>query len=645
MTPSGSPSPAATAVASSQLSRARLAEIWETPAGLRGILSSVDHKTIGKRYLVTAFVFFILGGLEAVVMRAQLVHGDMHLLTPEAYNQLFTMHGVTMIFLFASPVLSGFSNYLWPLMIGSRDMAFPRVNALSYWTFLLAGIFLYSSFLVGQAPDGGWFAYVPMTLRAYSPGLNIDFYALGLIYLGISTTIGAVNFIATFFTLRAPGMSLDRVPVILWGTLTVSFLIVFFIPALTVASTFLYLDRNVGTHFFDAANGGHPLLWQHLFWIFGHPWVYIVVLPAMGLASDIIPTFCRRPLAGYTFVALATIATGIVGSGVWLHHMFATGLPPLAMSFFSGASMTIAIPSGVSVAAWLATIWYGRPVFKVPFLFMIGFIILFVIGGVNGVMTAPVPFDWQLTDTYFVVAHLHYVLLGINVFPVFGALYYWMPKMSGRMMSERIGRWVFWLMFAGMNLAFFPMHITGMLGMPRRIYTYPSGMGWDGANLATSVGAIVFAAGVLLFLADLVRSLRVGPLAGDNPWDAPTLEWSTTSPPPAYNFAVLPTVRSRYPLWEDRMPDGVTSLVSRGPVLDDGRETIGTSPLDADPVAVLHMPPDSSWPLLLALALTVVFYALLAVSWRWTGVGALLVFTCLVGWLTPSRSARGAGED
>jgi heme/copper-type cytochrome/quinol oxidase subunit 1 len=486
---------------------------------------------------------------------------------------------------------------------------------------------------------------VPMTLRAYSPGLNVDFYALGLIYLGISTTIGAVNFIATFFTLRAPGMSLDRVPVILWGTLTVSFLIVFFIPALTVASTFLYLDRNAGTHFFDAANGGHPLLWQHLFWIFGHPWVYIVVLPAMGLASDIIPTFCRRPLAGYTFVALATIATGIVGSGVWLHHMFATGLPPLALSFFSGASMTIAIPSGVSVAAWLATIWYGRPVFKVPFLFMIGFIILFVIGGVNGVMTAPVPFDWQLTDTYFVVAHLHYVLLGINVFPVFGALYYWMPKMSGRMMSERIGRWVFWLMFAGMNLAFFPMHITGMLGMPRRVYTYPSAMGWDGANLATSVGAIVFAAGVLLFLVDLARSLRVGPLAGDNPWDAPTLEWSTTSPPPAYNFAVLPTVRTRYPLWEDRMPEGVTSIVSRGPVLDDGRETIGTSPLDADPVAVLHMPPDSSWPVLLALALTVVFYALLAVSWRWTGVGALLVFICLVGWLTPSRSARGAGED
>ena len=634
----------ATVVAVSDAARARLTDIRETPPGLLGALTSVDHKTIGKRYLVTAFVFFIAGGLEAAIMRAQLVQSNMHLLSPEAYNQLFTMHGVTMIFLFASPVLSGFSNYLWPLMIGARDMAFPRVNALSYWTFLLSGIFLYSSFFVGQAPDGGWFAYVPMTARAYSPGLNIEFYTLGLIYLGMSTTIGAVNFIATFFTMRAPGMSVDRVPVILWGTLTVSFLIVFFVPALTVASIFLYLDRNIGTHFFDPANGGHPLLWQHLFWIFGHPWVYIVVLPAMGLASDMIPTFCRRPLAGYTFVALATVATGVVGSGVWLHHMFATGLPPLAMSFFSGASMTIAIPSGVSIVAWLATIWYGRPVFKVPFLFMIGFIILFVIGGVNGVMTAPVPFDWQLTDTYFVVAHLHYVLLGINVFPVFGALYYWLPKMTGRMLSERIGRWVFWLMFAGMNLAFFPMHITGMLGMPRRIYTYPSGMGWDFANLLITIGAYVFAAGVLLFLVDFIRSLRVGPRAGNNPWDAPTLEWSVTSPPPPYNFAVLPTVGSRYPLWEDRLHGKATSIVDQGPILDDGREAIGTSALDADPVAVLHMPPDSPWPLLLALALTVVFYALLVALWSWTGVGLCLVFICLVGWLSPSRAGPARAE-
>jgi cytochrome c oxidase subunit I len=634
----------ATVVASSNAPRVHLTEIWETPRGLLGTLTSVDHKTIGKRYIVTAFVFFIVGGLEAAVMRAQLVHSNMHLVSPEAYNQMFTMHGVTMIFLFASPVLSGFSNYLWPLMIGARDMAFPRVNALSYWTFLLSGIFLYSSVLVGQAPDGGWFAYVPMTARAYSPGLNIDFYTLGLIYLGMSTTIGAINFVATFFTVRAPGMSLNRVPIILWGTLTVSVLIVFFVPALTVASIFLYLDRNIGTHFFDPANGGHPLLWQHLFWIFGHPWVYIVVLPAMGLASDMIPTFCRRPLAGYTFVALATVATGVVGSGVWLHHMFATGLPPLAMSFFSGASMTIAIPSGVSIVAWLATIWYGRPVFKVPFLFMAGFIVLFVIGGVNGVMTAPVPFDLQLTDTYFVVAHLHYVLLGINVFPVFGALYYWLPKMTGRMLSERIGRWVFWLMFIGMNLAFFPMHITGMLGMPRRIYTYPAGMGWDTANLITSVGAYVFAVGVLLFLVDFVRSLRVGPPAGNNPWDAPTLEWSTTSPPPPYNFAVLPTVRSRYPLWEDRLHEQAMSIVDQGPVLDDGRETIGTSALDAEPTAVLHMPADSPWPLLLALALTVVFYALLAISWTWTGIGFLLVFICLVGWLTPPRTAPARRE-
>lgn len=634
----------ATVVADSDAPRRKLTEIWETPSGMLGTLTSVDHKTIGKRYLVTAFVFFLIGGLEAEIMRAQLVHSEMRLVSPELYNQLFTMHGVTMIFLFASPILSGFSNYLWPLMIGARDMAFPRVNALSYWTFLLSGIFLYSSFLVGQAPDGGWFAYVPMTARPYSPGLNLDFYTLGLIFLGMSTTIGAVNFVATFFTVRAPGMSLNRVPVILWGTLTVSVLIVFFVPALTVASIFLYMDRNIGTHFYDPANGGHPLLWQHLFWIFGHPWVYIVVLPAMGLASDMIPTFCRRPLVGYTFVALATVATAVVGSGVWVHHMFATGIPPLATSFFSGASMTIAIPSGVSIVAWVATIWYGRPVFKVPFLFMIGFIILFVIGGVNGVMTAPVPFDWQLTQTYFLVAHLHYVLLGINVFPVFGALYYWLPKMTGRMLSERIGQWVFWLMFIGMNLAFFPMHITGMLGMPRRIYTYPAGMGWDAANLITTIGAYVFAVSVLLFLFDLFRSLRVGPPAGNNPWDAPTLEWSTTSPPPPYNFAVLPTVRSRYPLWEDRLHEHSTSIVDRGPVLDDGRETIGTSALDADPLTVIQMPADSAWPLLLALALTVVFYALLAVSWIGTAIGACLVFLCLIGWLSPAGVGRGGEE-
>ena len=620
-----------------------LERTWETAGGVLGALSSVDHKTIGKRYLVTAFVFFLLGGLEAAAMRAQLAHSGQHLLTPEQYNQLFTMHGVTMIFLFASPILSGFSNYLWPLMIGSRDMAFPKVNALSYWTFLMSGIFLYSSFLVGQAPDGGWFAYVPMTERAYSPGLNIDFYTLGLTFLGVSTTIGAVNFIVTFFRLRAPGMSLNRVPIILWGTLTTSFSVVFAVPALTAACILLFLDRRFGTHFYDPSSGGHPLLWQHLFWMFGHPWVYIVVLPAIGLASDVIPTFCRRPLAGYTFVALSTITTAMLGFGVWVHHMFATGLPPLSTSFFSAGSMLIAIPSGVSVFAWIATMWHGRPVFKVPFLFMAGFVVLFVIGGVSGVMTAAVPFDWQLTDTYFVVAHLHYVLIGINVFPVFGAVYYWFPKMTGRMMSETLGKWVFWTMFVGFNVGFFPMHIAGLLGMPRRIYTYQPGLGWDTVNLVTTIGAYLFAVGVLLFLVDVVRSLLVGPPAGDNPWDAPTLEWSVPSPPPPYNFAVLPTVRSRHPLWESRLRENAESSVHEGPVLDDGRETFATSALDGEPEEVLRMPGDSLWPLLLSLAMLVLCYGLLLSNWPLAIVGAVAVFFTIAGWFWPTsgRAARG----
>jgi cytochrome c oxidase subunit I len=613
----------------------KLERLWETAPGLYGVLATVDHKTIGKRYIVTALVFFLLGGIEAAFMRTQLIHSNVHLLSAEEYDQIFTMHGVTMLFLFASPILSGFSNYLWPLMIGARDMAFPRVNALSYWTFLLSGVFLYTSFLIGQAPDGGWFAYVPMTGRTYSPGLNLDFYALGLIFITISTTVGAVNFVVTFFKMRAPGMSLNRVPIIMWGTLSASVAIVFALPALSVACVMLYFDRRFGMHFFDAAEGGHPLLWQHLFWMFGHPWVYIIVLPAIGLASDMIPTFARRPLAGYTFVALSTITTAILGFGVWVHHMFATGLPMLATTFFSAASMMIAIPSGVSIFAWIATIWHGKPVFRTPFLFLIGFIVLFVIGGVSGVMTAAVPFDWQLTDNYFIVAHLHYVLIGINVFPVFAALYYWLPKMTGRMLSERYGRWVFWLMFIGANLAFFPMHISGMLGMPRRVYTYQAGLGWDTINLIASIGAYVFALGVLLFLVDFFRSLAVGPEAGDNPWDAPTLEWSVSSPPPPYTFAVIPTVRSRHPLWEGRLGEEYHSIVGTGPILDHGRETFGTSALDSDAYEILQMPEDSPWPLILAAMMTVMFYGLLFGVWWLSVLGLVLMIFSLAGWCWP----------
>jgi cytochrome c oxidase subunit I len=618
----------------------RLLRIWETPPGLFGVLGTVDHKKIGQRYLVTAFTFMLLGGLEAAAMRAQLSAPGLHLLSPEAYNQLFSMHGITMIFLYASPILSGFSNYIWPLMLGSRDMAFPRVNALSYWLFLFSGLFIYSSFLVGQAPDRGWFAYAPLTERAYSPGLNMDFYALGLLFLTVSTTVGAINFIVTLFKLRAPGMSINRLPIFIWGTLTTSFSMLFALPALTVACTMLYFDRRFGMHFFDAAAGGNPLLWQHLFWIFGHPWVYIVVLPAMGIMSDLIPTFCRRPLVGYTFVALATVSTGILGFGVWVHHMFATGIPDLSADFFSAASLVISIPSAVAVFAWLATIWHGRPVLSVPFLFAAGFIVLFVLGGVSGVATAAVPFDRQLTDSYFVVAHLHYVLVGINVFPVIAGFYFWLPKMTGRLLSERLGRWNFWTMFLGFNLGFFPMHIAGLLGMPRRIYTYPAGMGWDTVNLVTTIGAYVFAAGVLLFLVNVFWSLRRGAPAGANPWDAATLEWATPSPPPAYNFAVLPSVGSRHPLWEDRLQTGRTqSVLHEGPMLDEERETLGVTPLDAEPSEVLTMPEDSLYPFLLALSLLATFYGLLTALWPLAVAGAVLVAAMTIGWLWPAPPA------
>ena len=627
----------------------RLHDTWEARPGLYGILATVDHKTIGKRYLVTSLIFLVLGGIEALIMRAQLTHANAHLLSPGAYDQLFTMHGITMIFWYASPVLSGFSNYIWPLMLGSRDMAYPRVNALSYWTFLASGIFIYTALCIGQAPNAGWFAYAPMTLRPFDPGLNMDFYALGLIFLTVSTTIGAINFIGTVMKMRAPGMSLNRLPIFVYGTMTASFAAVFSLPALTVATTYLYFERHFHMHFFDAAQGGSPLLWQHLFWMFGHPWVYIIVLPAMGMVSEMVPTFCRRPLVAYPYVAMSTIATGIIGFGVWVHHMFATGLPGVSMSFFSGASIIIAIPSAIAVFAWIATMWLGTPVWKTPMMFVAGFVVLFVIGGVSGVVTAAVPFDWQVTDTYFVVAHIHYVLIGINVFPVVAAFYYWMPKMTGRMMSETLGKWNFWTMFIGFNLGFFPMHISGLLGMPRRVYTYPASAGWGSVNLITTIGSAVFAVGVLLFVINIFVSLRRGAFAGSNPWHAGTLEWAMESPPPPYNFAVIPIIRSRLPLWEDQLGDETPGMipgeghshVSEGVVLAEGRETFGTSPLEAHPLHVLHMPEDSMFPFLLAVAMLGTAYGLVFSLWWLAILGGVGMLACLIGWLWPRHLVTG----
>ncbi|NIJ33383.1 cytochrome c oxidase subunit I [Sphingomonas oligoaromativorans] len=618
--------------------RTRLHAIWETEPGWRGWLSTVDHKEIGLRYIVTAFLMLIIGGIEALVIRLQLAGPDLRLLTPEQYDQFFTMHGMTMIFLYASPILSGFSNYLWPLLLGSRDMAFPRLNAFSYWVYLAAAIFLYSGFVVGAGPDDGWFNYVPYAERNYSPGPNQDIYALGMMLLGISTTVGAANFIVTAFKMRAPGMAINRLPILIWGTLTASVANLIVVPAVSLAFFLLWMDRQFGTGFFQPALGGQPLLWQHLFWLFGHPWVYAIVLPAMGMVSDGLPVFCRRPLAGYSLVALSTVATMILGFGVWVHHMFATGLPALSLSFFSGASIIITVPSAVAVFAWLATIWTGRPVITTAFLFYASMILLFVIGGVSGFMTASVPADWQLTDTYFVVAHIHYVLIGINVFPVVGATYFWFPKMSGRFLDERLGRWNFWTMFLGFNLGFLPMHLTGLLGMPRRIWTYSDGMGWDGLNLITTIGSFLFAAGVLIFFVNVAKSLRSGAPANDNPWDAPTLEWSIPSPPPPYNFAVIPTIASRHPLWENRLQESrARSTLDRGMTLDHGKETLTTTPMDAEPERIVEMPEDSYAPLLLTAGLATLFAGLALKAWPIAGTSGLLVFAALLFWLWPRR--------
>jgi cytochrome c oxidase subunit 1/cytochrome c oxidase subunit I+III len=618
----------------------KLKRLWETEPGIAGFFSTVDHKEIGIRYIITAFAFLIAGGLEAALMRWQLAWPGRHALTPEQYDQLFTTHGMTMIFLYAGPVLSGFSNYLWPLLLGARDMALPRLNALSYWIYLCAGIFLYAAFAFGFGPNDGWFNYVPLAARAYNAGPNIDFYALGMILLGISTTVGSINFVVTFLRMRAPGMSINRVPILIWGTLTASAANIFAIPAVSLAFFLLWMDRNVGTHFFDVTTGGSAMLWQHLFWMFGHPWVYAIVLPAMGMVSDGLPVFVRRPLVGYTVVALATVATMVLGFGVWVHHMFATGLPNVSLSFFSAASLIIAVPSSVGVFAWIATIWTGRPVFTTAFMFFASVIVLFVIGGVSGFMTGSVPVDWQLTDTYFIVAHIHYVLIGINVFPVVGATYFWFPKFTGRLMDERLGRWNFWTMFIGFNIGFFPMHISGLLGMPRRVYTYADGMGWDWINLITTIGSYIFAIGVLLFLINVWKSYRKGPLAGDNPWDAPSLEWATTSPPPPYNFVVIPTVASRHPLWEDRLQqhEGEGSHVDAGLVLDHGREAIGTSSLDATPDIILRMPRDSYAPVILALTATTIFVGLAFHLWWLAGLGVLATGADIIGWLWPERA-------
>ena len=591
----------------------RLERIWLDRPGVLGWLTTTDHKKIGILYLFTSLVFFGAGGVEALLVRTQLLTPNGTTLSPGAFSEVMTMHGVTMIFLFVIPISTGaFGNYLVPLMIGARDMAFPRMNAFSFWVFAASGIFMYVGLATGNGPNAGWFDYVPLASRTYNPGSAIDFYALGLIFNAISSTAAAINFIVTIFKMRAPGMALNRMPLFCYAFLAVSFALVFALPALSIDCVFLELDRRLGFSFFEPANGGTVLLWQHLFWIFGHPEVYIIILPAFGIATSIIPTFTRRRMVAFPMVALAEVLVAFIGFGVWAHHMFAVGMSTITTVYFAAASMIVVIPSAIQIFAWLTTLVTGKPIFKTPLLWIIGFIVFFIIGGLSGIMFAAIPFDQQLTDTYFVVAHFHFIIFGAAVFPLLGGLYYWFPKVTGRMYSEPVGQASFWLTFVGSALTFFPMHIVGLLGMPRRVYTYQSGLGWDGYNMAETIGAYILAGGLMLLVANLVVSYFRGPKAPDDPFGGATLEWSIPSPPPHYNFAVIPRVTTPYPMWDeqDRIED-MRKLERGEMVLDGGHETPATSVLDANWDEVIDMPSDSPWPIVTALMMSGVFAMLL----------------------------------
>ena len=528
--------------------RVRLAKTWATPRGLWGALTTVDHKIIARRYLVTAFIFLALGGILAVLMRLQLARPESRVLGPGLYNQVFTMHGSNMMFLFAVPVMEAMGVYLVPLMVGTRNIAFPRLNAISYWMYLAGGITLWLSFALNMGPDVGWFAYVPLSGPEYGAGKRADIWAQMITFTEVAALAVAVEIVVTVFKQRSPGMSLNRIPLFVWSMLVTSFLVIMAMPAIMIASSTLIMDRLIGTHFYNPAEGGDVLLWQHLFWFFGHPEVYIIFLPAVGMVSSIVPTFARRPIFGYLPLVLALIATGILAFGLWVHHMFVTGLPRVGESFFTASSMSIAVPAGIQIFCWIATLWDGKPILKTPLLFVLAFLFTFIIGGMTGVMVASVPFDTQVHDTYFVVAHFHYVLIGGAVFPQMGAVYYWFPKFTGRLMSERLGRWVVGLVFLGFNLTFFPMHILGFEGMPRRVYTYQHDVPWGGLNLFVSISSVVLTAGFLLFFIDAIRSARRGAPAGDNPWGAATLKWETASPQPPYNFTHIPVIDEANPL-------------------------------------------------------------------------------------------------
>jgi cytochrome c oxidase subunit 1 len=568
--------------------------------GIWSWLTTVDHKRIGVLYLLTSLVWFLVGGLEALLIRMQLQQPNGRLLSAEAYNQLFTMHGTTMIFLVIMPLSAAFFNFLIPLQIGARDVAFPRLNAFSYWVYLFGGIFMNVGFLIGAAPDGGWFGYTPLTTLQYSPGLNQDFWVLGLQILGVSSLAAGFNFITTIVNMRAPGMTLMRMPMFTWMSFVVQFLIILAFPVITVALVFLQFDRFFGTNFYTTAAGGDPLLWQHLFWIFGHPEVYILILPAFGLVSEVLPTYSRKPLFGYPVMVYSGMLIAFLGFGVWAHHMFGVGMGPIADAVFGITTMLIAVPTGVKIFNWIFTMWGGQLRFTAAMKFAIALVALFTIGGISGVMHASPPADLQQTDTYFIVAHFHYVLFGGSIMGIWGGVYHYFPKMTGRRMSERLGSWHFWLTFVGMNITFFPMHFSGLYGMPRRIYQYDAGQGWETFNLMSSVGSYLLAIGTAIGIWNMIRSRRRGRIAGPDPWGAPTLEWSIPSPPPEYNFAQIPVVRSRYPLWDLKEGPGIGPRPSRETPVTDVR-------LPTARELGIPMPNPTIKPLIVALLMVTMF--------------------------------------
>jgi cytochrome c oxidase subunit 1 len=587
--------------------------------GLWSWMTTVDHKRIGILYGSTAFFFFLLGGLEALLIRVQLARADNNFIDPDTYNQLFTMHGTTMIFLGIMPLSSMFFNFMIPLLIGARDVAFPRLNAFSYWVFLLGGLFLNASFLFGAAPDTGWYGYANLTSRQFSPGPNVDFWNMGLQILGVASLAAAVNFFVTIVNMRAPGMTMMRMPMFVWMSFITQVLLLLAFPVIAVALILLMFDRFFGTHYFVPAGGGDPLLWQHFFWIFGHPEVYILILPAFGIISEVLPVFSRKPLFGYAAMVFSGVFIAFLGFGVWSHHMFTTGMGPIADTFFSLSTMLIAIPTGVKIFNWMGTMWYGSLQFRTPMYFAVGFIAMFIIGGLSGVMHAPPPADLQQNDTYFIVAHFHYVMFGGSIFGLVAGGYYWWPKMFGRMLDERLGKLHFWLMLIGFNLTFFPMHFVGLNGMPRRTYTYPKELGFEMLNQIETVGSFILGLSFLVFLINIIKTSRLPRNAPADPWNGATLEWTIPSPPQEWNFDKAPSVQGRDPLWELKRLNG-------GPLPEP--------PLTSG--AGIHLPNPSYWPLISAIGVTSLFVAIMMLpKWGPAGivVAVALLFFGIYNWL------------